>query len=62
MYLRYFGYIVEYYNDIYKFVVEMDSKGYFESDFSDYYTGVLRCYSKLFGIESKEPIKPIYTL
>jgi len=55
-YLRYFGYSGEYGIDLYRFVLEMQLKGYFEIDFFDYYKGVSACYEKLFGVESTKPI------
>lgn len=47
-YMRYFDYPV-WYNDLYGFILYMKSKGYFEADFNDYYTGVQGRYRKLFN-------------
>lgn len=62
MYLRYFGYKAEYYGDLYKFVVEMASKCYFEADFEHYYAGVQGCYNELFSFGTQyKPSKSVVT-
>ncbi len=46
-YLRALDY-PRHYNDLYEFVLNMKSKGYFEVDFNHYYAGVQSKYRKYF--------------